>query len=117
MNKRERMRASNKMVREWLLKNGYDHIWFKPHGKRNDIVFTQKGNYLAQDIWNLFDGLAINPLGYIALLQMSTGKWHDKKQYEKFAKKIQGGLEILNFMVTNKRKECNGKYKVFVREF
>lgn len=121
------MRASNKLVREWLLKNGYDEIWFKPHGKRNDLVFTQRGNYLAQDIWNLFDGIAINPDGYLALLQMSTSKWHPRKDYEKFAKKVRG-VEIINFLVTDKRKECQRinkdgstskirDYKVFVREF
>jgi len=127
MNKRERMRASNKLVRKWLLENNYDQIWFKPHGKRNDLVFTKRGNYLAQDIWNLFDGLAINSEGYLALLQMSTTQWHSKKKYEDFAKKVKG-VEILNFMVTDKRKECQRinkdgtvskirDYKVFVREF
>jgi len=110
------MRASNKLVREWLLQNGYDHIWFKPHGKRNDYVFTQCGRYMAQDIWNLFDGIAINDTGYIAFLQMSTTQWHPKEKYKEFAARTRG-VEILVFLVTNKRKECNGKYKVFVRSF
>lgn len=116
MNNRERMRASNKLCREWLLKNGYDEIWFKPHGKHNDYVFTQKGTYMAQDIWNLFDGVCINKDGYVTFLQMSTTQWHKKEPYHKFTKKI-SGVEVLNILVTNKRKECNGKYKVFVREF
>lgn len=116
MNNRERMRASNKLVREWLLEKGYDQVWFKPHGKRNDYVFTQNGKYMAQDIWNLFDGIAINQFGYVSFLQMSTNYWHAEKPFIDFAKKTRG-VEILNFMVSNKRKECEGKYKVFVREY
>ena len=121
------MRASNKLVREWLLKNSYDEIWFKPHGKRNDLVFTQRGNYLAQDIWNLFDGICISRGGTVMFLQMATTKFHAKEPFQKFANKVRG-IGILNFMVTDKRKECerinkDGKvskirdYKVFVREY
>ncbi len=79
-------------------------------------MFTQKGTYMAQDIWNLFDGIAVNPQGYVVFLQMSTTQWHPKKPYEQFARMTKG-VKILVFLVTNKRKECNGKYKVFVREF
>lgn len=109
------MRESNKLVRHWLLENGYDEIWFKPHGKRNDYVFTQKGSYMAQDIWNLFDGIAILN-GVITFLQMSTTKWHKQLPYEKFAKKVTG-VKILNLLVTNKLKKCDGKYMVFVRTY
>ncbi len=116
MNNRQRMRASNKMVREWLLKNGYDEIWFKPHGKRNDYVFTQKGNYMAQDIWNLFDGICVHILdGMPMFLQMKTNAWANKKDFKKFQDKCL--VRILSFNVTNKLAECKGKYKVFVREY
>lgn len=110
------MRASNKMVREWLLQNGYDEIWFKPHGKRNDYVFTKKGNYMAQDIWNLFDGICINNWGYVYFLQVKTNNWAKKSDFEKFIRKT-AQTHILSFNVTNKRKECNKKYKVLVREY
>lgn len=91
MNKRERMRASNRLVRQWLLENGYDQIWFKRHGKRNDYVFTKNGScYMAQDIWNLFDGIAINSQGCVSFLQMSTTQWHPRKRYEDFARKTRG---------------------------
>lgn len=108
------MRASNKMVREWLLENNYDQIWFKPHGKRNDYVFTLKGNYMAQDIWNLFDGICIAPSGSVTFLQMKTNAWADDKKFRKFMKETVGCM-IISFNVTNKLKECNGKYVVFER--
>ena len=43
MNNRQRMRASNKLAREWLIEHNYDQVWFKPHGKRNDRVYTNTG--------------------------------------------------------------------------
>ena len=127
MHNRNRMRASNLLVREWLLSNNYDEIWFKPHGKHNDYVYTPKGVYMAQDIWNLFDGIAIASNGVVTFLQMSTTHWHPKEKYEKFVKRVRG-VQVKVFLVTNKRKECerinkNGKvskirdYKVYVREY
>ncbi len=115
MNNRQRMRASNKLIREWLLKNRYDQIWFKPHGKRNDYVFTQKGNYMAQDIWNLFDGVAISLMGNLYFLQMKTNNWANEKRIKDFIKNT--NIHALSFNVTNKKKECKGKYKVFMREY
>lgn len=103
------------MVRDWLLRNGYDEIWFKPHGKRNDYVFTQKGNYMAQDIWNLFDGICISPSGHITFLQMKTNAWAKAKPFYDFRRKAES--DILSFNVTNKLAECKGKYRVFVREY
>ena len=117
MHNRERMRASNLLVREWLLENGYDEIWFKAHGKRNDYVFTQKGKYMAQDIWNLFDGICIDPSGsMVVFLQMKTNVWVKEKPLKDFVKK-KAGCFVLAFNVTNKLKDCKGKYKVFVRDY
>ena len=115
MNNRQRMKASNKKVREWLLENNYDQIWFKPHGKHNDYVFTQKGNYMAQDIWNMFDGICFDIAGNVVFLQMATNGWHTEKDFKKFAGRY--NVNILLFNVTDKLKECNGKYKVFVRYY
>ena len=115
MNNRQRMRASNKLVREWLLENGYDEVWFKPHTARNDLVFTQKGNYLATDLWNLFDGICFNQSNMIVFLQMKTNNWAKSKPITDWIKKY--GLNVLSFNVTNKRKDCKGHYKVFVRNY
>lgn len=112
------MRASNKMVREWLLSNNYDEIWFKPHTNRSDVVFTQKGKYLATDLWNFFDGIAwkINGgdgIASLVFLQMKTNAWAKEKPLKDFQKKH--NCQIISFNVTDKLKECNGKYKVFAR--
>ena len=96
------MRASNKLVRVWLLENKYDQIWFKPHSKRNDLVFTQKGNYLATDLWNLFDGICFSDDGLIHFLQMKTNKWAKSKPITDWIKKY--GLNVLSFNVTNNEK-------------
>jgi len=120
------MRESNKLAREWLLHYGFDDIWFKPHGKRNDLVFTQKGNYLAQDIWNLFDGICTAGRGAgIWFLQMKTNQWAKEKPIQDFVEK-HPHANVLSINVTNKLKECRKilpsgnkssimEYKVFVR--
>lgn len=116
MHNRDRMRASNTLVREWLLTNKYDQIWFKPHTARNDVVYTQTGKYLATDLWNLFDGMCLDPAGFIVFLQMKTNAWAKEKPIKDFVKKMKG-CYALSFNVNNKLKGCNGKYKVFVRDY
>ena len=116
MNNRQRMRTTNKMVRNWLLKEGYDEIWFKPHTKRNDWVFTQKGNYMATDLWNLFDGMAYDKFGNLIFLQMKTNAWAKEKDIVKFTKNHNHSL-VLIFNVTNKLASCKGHYKLFTRMY
>lgn len=116
MNNRERMRESNLLVRKYLLENNFDHIWFKPHTKRSEYVFTQNGKYLATDLWNLFDGICFTEFGGIVFLQMKTNSWAKEKPIKDFLKKTHD-LRVMSFNVTNKMKECNGHYKVFVRKY
>lgn len=108
------MRASNSKVKNWLLQNGFTDIWFKPHTKRHDLVYTQQGNYRSLDLWNLFDGICFHVHGYIVLLQMKTNSWAKSVPIENFLKNKMH-LKVMSFNVTDKRKECNGKYRVFVR--
>ena len=108
------MRASNLLVRKYLLEQGYDNIWFKAHTKRNDLVFTQKGKYLATDLWNLFDGICTLDR-QIIFLQMKTNAWAKAQPIENWIGKI--NCRVLVFNITNKLKECNGHYKVFVRRY
>jgi len=101
---RRRMRHSNLMVREFLLEKGFDEIWFKAHTNRSDRVFTQRGVYLATDLWNLFDGMAFSMGGVLWFLQMKTNQWAKEEPMKVFAKKHKA--HILSFNVTNKLKEC-----------
>lgn len=114
MNNRKRMRASNLLVRKYLLENGYDNIWFKAHTNRSDLVFTQNGNYLATDLWNLFDGICTLDNKMI-FLQMKTNSWPKSEPILKWIKKIDCQVLVLN--VTNLLKECNGHYQVVVRHY
>jgi hypothetical protein len=114
MNSRERMRASNLLVRKWLLEKGYDEIWFKAHTNRSDLVFTQKGNYLATDLWNLFDGICFGD-GVVFFLQMKTNKWASSKDILNFVRSH--NVEVLSFNISNQLKESKGHYKVYVRHY
>ena len=116
LNNRQRMRASNKMVREWLLRENYDEIWFKPHTARNDLVFSKSGNYLATDLWNLFDGMCFSPNGLLYFLQMKTNGWAKEKPIKKFCERHPNS-KVLVFNVTNKLVGCNGKYQVRIRSY
>lgn len=109
------MRTSNKMVREFLLKQKFDHIWFKRHTKRSDVIYTQRGSYWASDLWNLFDGMCFAPTGAIVFLQMKTNNWAKEEPIKNFVKKHK--VVILSFNVTNRLKECNGHFKIFVRSY
>ena len=53
MHNRQRMRFSNRKAVLWLLKNGYDDVWLKPHTKRTDLTYTQGEWYRVIDLWNL----------------------------------------------------------------
>ena len=116
MNNRQRMYATNLKVRNWLLENDYDQIWFKRHTKRNDIVYTKNGSYLATDLWNLFDGACFDSLGHLYFLQMKTNAWAKAKDIKNFVKS-HVCTRVLVFNVTNKLKMCQGQWKLFVREY
>lgn len=113
MNNRERMRASNKMAKDFLLQHGYDDIHFKAHTARNDTTYTQKGNYLSNDFWNLFDGMCWND-GYLYFFQVKTNSWANLSQIKKFLETH--NAKVLSFNVTNKLKICKGRWKVFVEK-
>ena len=75
MNPRQRMRFSNRKAVEWLLENGYDEIWLKPHVRRQDLVYTRGEWYRALDLWNIFDGICFNPDGEAVYIQIKTNAW------------------------------------------
>ena len=78
MHVRERMRYSNKLAVAWMLANGFDQIWLKRHVRRHDFHYTQKGNYVALDLWNLFDGICWYR-GRTVYIQIKTNGWADEK--------------------------------------
>lgn len=115
MNNRQRMRTSNRMIREWLLDNNYDDIWFKAHTKRNDRVYTQRGTYLATDLWNLFDGICFDVARNITFLQMKTNAWPKEEPIKRWVGANCHKVLVLN--CTNRLKESRGKWMIKVREY
>ncbi len=94
MNTRQRMRLSNAYSTKWLLLQGYDEIWLKPHGRFNDRVYTKKGYYDAKDIFNLHDGICKDEQGYI-FLQISTNKLHARDEYIEESKRYDISIMLL----------------------
>ena len=78
MHVRERMRYSNKLAVAWMLANDFDQICLKRHVRRHDFHYTQKGNYVALDLWNLFDGICWYR-GRTVYIQIKTNGWADEK--------------------------------------
>lgn len=110
INNRQRMRESNRRVREWMLENGFDQIFFKAHTKRPDLIYTQKGNYRAIDLWNLFDGMCFNQNNKIIFFQVKTNAWAREKPILNFCMKYE--LAAYSF---NVKKSHDGKWSVLQR--
>ena len=84
MDNRARMRASNRKAVLWLLKNGYDEIWLKPHNRRADLVYTIGEWYRALDLWNLFDGICFDSKGRTIYIQIKTNAWAKEAPIKSF---------------------------------
>ena len=112
MNPRQRMRSSNRKAVLWLLENGYDDIWLKPHTRRHDLVYNSGDWYRALDLWNLFDGICFDKGGNLVLLQIKTNSWAKEKPLKNFLL-TRKNLIILSVNV-NRRV---GKWCVHTREY
>lgn len=101
------MYNTNRIAREYLLKNGYDQIWFKKHTRRKDIVWTQNGRYLATDLWNLFDGMCFTNDRHLVFFQVKTNAWPKTEEYNTFIQKyfswdLCSGTQVLFLNVRKK---------------
>jgi len=84
MNNRQRMYASNRKAREYILeKLECDHVYFKEHLKRKSKFYRKDGLYLATDFFNLFDGLCIHK-GSLCFFQVKTNAWPNYKRITEF---------------------------------
>ena len=112
MNTRQRMRFSNRKAVLWLLENGYDEIWLKPHIRRTDLVYTAGEWYRALDLWNLFDGICFNDGGDLILIQIKTNAWAAAKPISDWLKD-KNNLIVLVINVKGKGK----KWDIMVRKY
>ena len=91
------MRSSNRKVVTYLLSKGFDDIWLKPHGRRQDLVYAQGTWYRALDLWNLFDGICFDKTGHCFFIQIKTNAWASKKKLQEFKKRRD--VSIISFNV------------------
>ena len=106
------MRASNRRAVMWLLKEGYDDIWLKPHGRRQDLVYTRGEWYRALDLWNLFDGICFDEGGNIVLIQIKTNAWPPSQPIFDFMRD-KNNMKVLCINVFRKE----GRWDVKVRAY
>ena len=109
---RQRMRSSNRKAVLWLLKNGYDDIWLKAHGRRLDLIYTTGEWYRALDLWNLFDGICFDDVGRIILIQIKTNSWAKADPIKEFLKNKKN-LIVLVINVKGSGK----KWEVLTKEY
>ena len=96
MSPRKRMYVSNAKARNFLLsEEKCTDVWFKRHTRRKDKVFTQDGSYLATDLFNLFDGIALNNEGVI-YFQVKTNAWPKTEPLNDFSKKTKERIIAIN---------------------
>ena len=115
INTRQRMRISNSMARKWMLDDGYTFIWFKPHGKRKDWVFTPDGNYRWLDLWGLLkntDTIDGSDWYKIIPFQVKTNRWAEEKPLTTWL----NGKDVDHILVVNV-KGVKGKWKVMNRKY
>ena len=83
------MYDTNRRVRQYLLdEEKCTDVWMKKHTRRLDKTYTQNGFYFSRDLFNLFDGVALN--NSIVLFQARTTNFpygDEAKQFNEFAVK------------------------------
>ena len=103
MNNRQRMYASNKKARDYILKEmkGTD-VYFKEHLRRKSKFYNLNGYYQATDFFNLFDGLCFHD-GSLCFFQIKTNAWPARKRIDKFLHSKHGfGVFAINVRTDKK---------------
>ncbi len=106
------MRWSNRKAVNYLLEHGYDEIWLKAHGRRQDLTYCQGAWYRALDLWNLFDGVCIDEGGIVTFLQIKTNAWAKEKPLKQFAKDHKN-IKVLSINVKGEK----NKWNVYTKEY
>ena len=109
---RVKMRATNKLAIEHLIKLGYTDITLRTHCRHKDFVYNKDKNYRATDYWNLFDGMGFNQHSEIIFLQFKTNSWPASGPIISFCK--QYNLKAVSINVKTK---IRGKPTILMREY
>lgn len=112
--KQQKGYRSNAKVLDWLLEHGFTFVWFHPHPRFADVVHVnQDSKIYAKDIFNLFDGIAIDTCGDVVFFQVKSNSWEGHKEVTKWCvgKKVKAlffnvkdriGVEVkfINYSIT-----------------
>lgn len=83
MASRKKMYDTNRRVRNYLLDEEHcTDVWMKKHTRRLDRTHTPEGFYFSRDLFNLFDGIALN--NSVIMFQARTTNFPYGRENEKF---------------------------------
>lgn len=111
-NNRKKMRATNNLAIEFLLKLGFTDITLRTHCRHKDIVYNKEKKYWATDYWNLFDGMGFDQHGDLTFLQFKTNAFPPAKPIESFCKRYNQKAMAINVKTVIKNKP-----QILVREY
>ena len=112
VNNRLKMRATNNLAVEYLLKMGYTDITLRTHCRHKDMIYNKEKKTSATDYWNLFDGMGFNQHQEIIFLQFKTNAFPATKPIESFCKRYkQKALSI------NVKTNIRGKPTINIRSY
>jgi len=110
-NNRVKMRASNNLAIEYLLKMGFTDITLRTHCRHKDMVYNKEKKYQATDYWNLFDGMGFDNKQNLIFIQIKTNAFPPAKPMESFCKRYKQKCVAIN--VRNKK----GKRDILIRKY
>lgn len=92
INTYKKMYESNAVAKEWLLKQGYDHIVIFGHARHGmPTVFrdgTNQVRWKPRDLFGLFDGICVDPKqGICVFFQVKTNAFPVFKDIQNFLSK------------------------------
>lgn len=111
-NNRAKMRASNNLAIEHLLKLGFTDITLRTHCRHKDLVYNKEKKYWATDFWNLFDGMGFNQHGELIFLQFKTNAFPPAKPIQDFCKRYKQKAIAINVKTIIKNKP-----QIIMREY
>ena len=83
------MRESNRKAVLYLLDRSFSDIWLKAHTRHHDLIYSTKKNwYRCIDLWNLFDGICLDPFKNLVFLQLKTNAWAKEQPMLDWTKKV-----------------------------
>ena len=96
VNNRAKMRLSNNIAVQYLLKMGYTDITLRTHCRHKDFIYNKEKKFRATDYWNLFDGMGFNQHGELIFLQFKTNAFPAAKHIISFCTRYKQKCVVVN---------------------